>query len=204
MRYQFLAGAAVCSLLLGAAPTTANAATASASRLVVATPSVVSLGWPGIVVIARLNLGRERMNEGWWRNNGYRPVTVYVVDGRYYNSWNNHFRGRDVRRVIVYERNGRLYRDWDDDRRSDGYRGNGRYGGDDRYGRDDRNDRDDRYGRGNDDRYGRGNDDRYGRGYDDRYGRGNDDHYGRGNDDRNGRNDDGRDQGGRDRSYDHR
>jgi hypothetical protein len=151
MRSSIIAGAAACALLLGAAPTPAQA-----ERSVIAAPSATEAvqlsafapsAWPGLIVVARLNFGSRRANDGWWRSNGYRPVTVYYVDGRYYDRWDDRYRGHSVRRVVVYRRGDRLYRDWDDDDR--GYqnddRGRGRYDNRDDRRYDDRHYDDRRY-----------------------------------------------------------
>jgi hypothetical protein len=50
---------------------------------------------------------RHRHVKHWKR--GYRPVTVYYVNGRYYDRLDRHRRG--VRAVVVYERGGRYYHD---------------------------------------------------------------------------------------------
>ncbi|HEU4699067.1 MAG TPA: hypothetical protein VFS40_07805 [Gemmatimonadales bacterium] len=60
---------------------------------------------------------------GWarpvWVQRGYRPVTIWYVDGRYYDRydpfWERGVRRVVVREVVVYERDGRYYRDWDRD-----------------------------------------------------------------------------------------
>ena len=97
---------------------------------------------PRVIVVERIIVDRDRNKRRdyrWWRSNGYRPVTVYYVDGRFYDRWVDR---RNIREVTVYRRGDRFYRDWDDNN----YRSNDRY--DRRY--DDRyNDRYDR----NDDRY---------------------------------------------------
>ncbi len=68
---------------------------------------------PRIVVVDRIHdRGRGRRSSNWWRKHGYRPVSVYYVNGRYYD---RRFDTRDrVRAVVVYERGGRYYRDWSD------------------------------------------------------------------------------------------
>lgn len=109
---------------------------------------------PRVIVVERVVVERRGRARGhtWFRRNGYRPVTVYYADGRYYDRWDNRWNSRRhgrsaMREVVVYYRNGRYYRDWDNR--------DGRYDG--RYDRDG-----DRYERRNDDRY-----DRYDR-YEDR------------------------------------
>jgi hypothetical protein len=69
---------------------------------------------PRIVVVERLRGHRHWRN---WRAHGYRPVTLYFRNGRYYD---RDVRGwTDVRQVVVYERDGRFYRECDDDRDHD-------------------------------------------------------------------------------------
>ena len=95
---------------------------------------------PRVIVVERIIVDRDRNKRRdyrWWRNNGYRPVTVYHVDGRFYDRWVDR---RGVREVTVYRRGDRYYRDWDDNHRSND-RYDRRY--DDRY--DDRSRDDDRY-----------------------------------------------------------
>ena len=84
---------------------------------------------PRVIVIER---GRYR-GQAEWRRFGYRPVTLYYIDGRYFD---RSFNRAGVRAVVVYERGGRYYRERDRDDRYDR----------DRYDRDrherDRHDRD--------------------------------------------------------------
>ncbi len=141
------------ALALGAVPPAADAQPLRIMpQIHIAIPAITTASSrdPRVVVIARIQLGGQgRRGDGWWRSNGYRPVTVYYVDGRYYDRWDNRFRGRYVRQEVVYQRGGRLYRDWDD--RDDYGHGYGQRADrrDDRYDRrDDR--RDDRYGQRND------------------------------------------------------
>jgi hypothetical protein len=70
-----------------------------------------------VIVVERVRQHRPN-HDRQWRRHGYRPVTLYYVDGRYYDRY---VRGRqEVREVVVYERNGRFYREYDDDREWDG------------------------------------------------------------------------------------
>jgi hypothetical protein len=78
---------------------------------------------PRVVVVERLH--RHRSSRVWARH-GYRPVTLYYIDGRYYDRWSD--RWPRATEVVVYERGGRYYtsdcedrgrhydhdRDWDD------------------------------------------------------------------------------------------
>jgi hypothetical protein len=179
MRSALVVGSAAFALLVAASSASAEAQTVIISNrsayqpVAYAAPArraVVERAWPRVIVVARIDLGNRgrgrghaygRMDDRGWRASGYRPVTVYYVDGRYYDRWDDRYRGRNVRQVVVYERGGRYYRDWDDDRydgRNDRYDGrndrydsrNDRYDSrNDRYdSRDDRNSRDDRDNRG--------------------------------------------------------
>jgi hypothetical protein len=64
--------------------------------------------------------------QGEWRRFGYRPVTLYYVDGRYFD---RSFNRGGVRQVVVYERGGRYYRECDQDDRD--HHGHDRYNWDD-------------------------------------------------------------------------
>ena len=163
MRSAFVVGSAAFALL--AAASGAEAQTVIISNRSVYQPvayaaparrAAVERAWPRVIVVARIDLGNRgrgrghaygRMDDRGWRASGYRPVTVYYVDGRYYDRWDDRYRGRNVRQVVVYERGGRYYRDWDDDQYDGRY-----YGRNDRY--DTRNDRydarNDRYDSRND------------------------------------------------------
>ena len=61
---------------------------------------------PRIVSIERVHGHRSAKH---WARRGYRPVTVYYWDGRYYDRWAGHRHG--VREVVVWERDGRYYDD---------------------------------------------------------------------------------------------
>ena len=67
---------------------------------------------PRVIVVER---ARYR-GQDEWRRFGYRPVTLYYVDGRYFD---RSFNGGGARQVVVYERGGRYYRDCDRDDRYD-------------------------------------------------------------------------------------
>jgi hypothetical protein len=69
---------------------------------------------PARVIVVERVIQRDHHHARQWRRYGYRPVTLYYVDGRYYDRY---VRGwRDMREVVVYERDGRFYRECDDDR----------------------------------------------------------------------------------------
>jgi hypothetical protein len=65
---------------------------------------------PRAIVVERV---RHHRNAGYWIHRGYRPVTLYYINGRYYDRWDG---GRGVREIVVYERGGRYYDACDDDR----------------------------------------------------------------------------------------
>ena len=101
-----------------------------------------------IIVVERSR--HPGLHRGWQRR-GYRQMTVYYVDGRYYDRYDHRRPG--MRKIVVYERNGRYYRDWDDRDRKDR----------DRYDRE-RRDRDDYRDRDRDQgRHRHGDTDRRGR-----------------------------------------
>jgi hypothetical protein len=64
---------------------------------------------PRVVVVERMRHHRAARH---WEKHGYRPVTLFYVDGRYYDRYDEYRPG--VVRVVVYERNGHYYRDCDD------------------------------------------------------------------------------------------
>lgn len=69
-----------------------------------------------VIVVERMRQHRHH-HARQWRRYGYRPVTLYYVDGRYYDRY---VRGRqEVREIVVYERDGRFYRECDDEREWD-------------------------------------------------------------------------------------
>ena len=65
---------------------------------------------PRVIVVDRV---RARRSREYWAHHGYRPVTLYYVDGRYYD---RRIGGREVREVVVYERDGRYFDGCDDAR----------------------------------------------------------------------------------------
>jgi hypothetical protein len=71
---------------------------------------VVVVERPRIVVVERVHRHRSAKH---WSRRGYRRVTLYHWDGRYYDRWVGHRHG--VRTVVVWERDGRYYRDCDRD-----------------------------------------------------------------------------------------
>ncbi|MFL5493673.1 MAG: hypothetical protein ACJ8DC_04725 [Gemmatimonadales bacterium] len=69
---------------------------------------------PRVLVVER---ARTR-GQAEWRRFGYRPVTLYYVDGRYFDRW---FNRAGLRQVVVYERGGRYFRECDRHDRYDPY-----------------------------------------------------------------------------------
>jgi hypothetical protein len=61
-----------------------------------------------LVVVDRLHRHRSAQ---FWRRHGYRPVTLYYLDGRYYD---RPIRRAYVREVVVWERDGRFYDECED------------------------------------------------------------------------------------------
>ena len=59
---------------------------------------------PRVVVVERLH--GHRSSRAWSRQ-GYRPVTLYYLDGRYYDRWSERWPHADE--VVVYERGGQYY-----------------------------------------------------------------------------------------------
>lgn len=62
-----------------------------------------------IIVVERVHRHR---GPGYWRHHGYRPVTLYYMDGRYFDRRLGYRPG--MREIVVYQREGRYYRDCDD------------------------------------------------------------------------------------------
>jgi hypothetical protein len=62
---------------------------------------------PRALVVERVRVHRH---ERYWLRHGYRPVTLFYVNGRYYDRW---VPGRGVREIVVYQRNGRYFDPWD-------------------------------------------------------------------------------------------
>ena len=69
---------------------------------------VVQRYHPRVIVVERM---RHHRHKGHWERHGYRPVSLYYVDGRYYERYDGYRPG--VVRVVVYERDGHYYRDCD-------------------------------------------------------------------------------------------
>lgn len=61
---------------------------------------------PRVVVVERVY--RYRSPRAWARH-GYRPVTLFYIDGRYYDRWDEGW--PPAREVLVYQRGGRFYAD---------------------------------------------------------------------------------------------
>lgn len=72
---------------------------------------VVERRVPRVIMVERVRVRHQR---GYWAHHGFRPVTLYYVDGRYYDRW---IGGPRVREIVVYERDGRFYDECDRDYR---------------------------------------------------------------------------------------
>jgi hypothetical protein len=128
MRTSVIAGSLLSGLVLVAAPLQAQQVSADvvvrsgpvAGHVVVGDgystyrrrPHVYRREAPRVIVIERVHRHRHERS---WRHHGFRPVTLYYVNGRYYDRWHSH--AHRVQRVIVYERDGRYYQACDHDHR---------------------------------------------------------------------------------------
>jgi hypothetical protein len=72
---------------------------------------------PTRVIVVERVYQRRHHHARQWRRYGYRPVTLYYVDGRYYDRYERGW--PHMREVVVYERDGRFYRECEDDRQRD-------------------------------------------------------------------------------------
>jgi hypothetical protein len=73
---------------------------------------VVERHRPRVIVVERM---RHHRHARHWEKYGYRPISLFYVDGRYYDRFDRFDEYRpDVVRVVVYERDGHYYRDCDD------------------------------------------------------------------------------------------
>lgn len=124
MRTTVFAGSLLSALVLVAAPLEAQLVSANvvvhsgpvAARVAVVDGystyrprRVVSHEAPRLIVIER----QHNRQVKHWKRHGFRPVTVYYVNGRYYDRWYGPARG--ARRVVVYERGGRYFEACDRD-----------------------------------------------------------------------------------------
>lgn len=82
---------------------------------------------PRVVVVERVHRHRQARH---WNRHGFRPVTLYYVDGRYYDR-----RVRRAREVVVYHRDGRYYEDCGREARHQDHRGDDHRSHDQRYDR---------------------------------------------------------------------
>jgi hypothetical protein len=75
-------------------------------------PVVIYRRAPARVIVVERVARRHPGHVRDWRKRGYRPVTLWYHDGRYYDQ---PVRGwRTMREVVVYERSGRFYQDQDE------------------------------------------------------------------------------------------
>ncbi len=71
---------------------------------------VVERHRPRVIVVERFH---RHHHGGYWKRHGYRSVSLYYVEGRYYERYHGYHSG--LREVVVYQRDGRYYRPCDDD-----------------------------------------------------------------------------------------
>lgn len=64
-----------------------------------------------VVVVERFR-GHPR-GRGYWKKRGYRPVTVYYYEGRFYDRFDVRAHPRAAK-VVIYRQGDRYYREWDD------------------------------------------------------------------------------------------
>jgi hypothetical protein len=74
---------------------------------------VVERYHPRVIVVERMRHHRQKRH---WERYGYRPISLYYVNGRYYDRYPDRYDEYrpDVVQVVVYERDGHYYRDCDD------------------------------------------------------------------------------------------
>ena len=74
---------------------------------------VVERYHPRVIVVERV---RHHRHARQWERYGYRPVTLFYVNGRYYDRYDDRYDEYrpNMVRVVVYERDGHYYRDCDD------------------------------------------------------------------------------------------
>lgn len=72
-------------------------------------PAVNSRRVPARVIIVEQVHVRRHRDEHQWRRHGFRPVMLYVANGRYYDRRVSGWPA--MRSVLVFERNGRFYQE---------------------------------------------------------------------------------------------
>jgi hypothetical protein len=96
-------------------------ASRNSERVVVVPPAARRGPVQEVIVVERTHVPRGHAY-GWWKQHGYREVTVYSDGSRYYRGHG----GRDgVRAVVVYEREGRYYVGDEDSESKGGSHGRG-------------------------------------------------------------------------------
>jgi hypothetical protein len=109
--------------ILALACTTGCGSSRSSERVVVAPPPrVVARRGPvrEVIVVERTRVPRGHAY-GWWKQHGYREVTVYSDGTRYYNRQGE---PAGFHAVIVYQREGRYYLP-DEESEAKGHHGRG-------------------------------------------------------------------------------
>lgn len=75
-----------------------------------------------VIVVERTHVPRGHAY-GWWKQHGYREVTLYYDGTRYYS---RQVAPTGFRAVVVYQREGKYYLPDDDGERGHSHRGHGR------------------------------------------------------------------------------
>jgi hypothetical protein len=133
MKHMIMAGGTV-ALLLGLAAAPARAQTAVSGGVVVRSgpvtghvevgsppPPVVVVREPAreVIVVERTHVPHGEAH-GWWKEHGYREVTVYYDGSHYYG---RQVEREGIRTVVVYQRGGRYYLGDEDGDRHHGHHG---------------------------------------------------------------------------------
>jgi hypothetical protein len=127
MTNKLMLGAVGVLLVLGTMPLSAqtrvtggvvveSGRTSVGGGVVVGSPAPVTRE---VIVVEETHVPRGRAH-GWWKNHGYRQVTVYSDGARFYP--HRLERHPELRAIVIYERGGRYYRWADED---EGGKGNG-------------------------------------------------------------------------------
>ena len=94
--------------------------TRTQERVVVAPPPrVAERRGPAreVIVVERTHVPRGRAY-GWWKQNGYREVTLYYDGASYYS---RRLEGTGIRAVVVYQREGKYYLPAEDEHQEKGH-----------------------------------------------------------------------------------
>jgi hypothetical protein len=138
MQRMIMTGSMV-ALVLGLAAAPARAQTAVSGGVVVQSgpvaghvevgappPPVVVVREPAreVIVVERTHVPNGEAH-GWWRQHGYREVTVYYDGSHYYS---HRVKREGIRTVVVYQRGDRYYLGDEDGDRHERHHGHGHHG----------------------------------------------------------------------------